>query len=381
MTEKRKIVIAVLLTFILTYSFCSYVNFGENNYKRQDELGRLINKEYVGETNNSILAEGACRGMVSSLADMHSYYLSDSEYKSLMENVTGNYRGIGVEVYINGTDLTVITVFTGTPAYNAGLITGDILQGVDSFEFTPDKYVEFINYLRGVSEEGAAIDDMILHVKRQGETLDITIKRDDISQQTVYKKVIDGILYIKITYFTESTLDEFNAIIDGYENYKGIVLDVRNNPGGLLNIVTEISDILLPSSTITYTKDKSGNIRKFKSDDNFIDIPVVVLINESSASASEILAASLHDNDKAYLIGEKSYGKGSVQQIFKLSDGSAAKLTVAHYYTPNDICIDGIGVEPDLEVSLSDDAKTIPLHMLEYKLDSQLQAAVSYLSR
>lgn len=380
MSEKRKIIISVLLTFVLTFSICTYANFGRNNYRIQDELHYLINKEYVGEADEALISEGACRGMVLSLGDRHSYYMSNEEYKSLMENVTGNYRGIGVEVYVNGDKLTVVNVFSGTPAYNAGLMTGDVILGVDSFKFVPEKYEEFIMYLRGMSEEGAAVEEMTLNVERQGNVMDVKINRDDISQQTVYKNIIDGALYIRITDFTESTLEEFKNAINDYKGYKGVVLDVRNNPGGLLNTVVEISDMLLPESIITYTKDKAGNIRKYRSDKDFIDIPMVVLINKDSASASEILAASLHDNKKAYLIGEKTYGKGSVQEIFKLSDGSAAKLTVAHYYTPADICIDGIGINPDLEVSLPEEAKTVPLHMLDYKLDSQLSEAIAHFS-
>lgn len=381
MSEKRKIIVSVLLTFVLTFSICTYANLRGNDYRAQDELHYLIEKEFVSEADKALMNEGACRGMVMSLGDRHSYYMSNEEYKSLMENVTGNYRGIGVEVYVNGDKLTVINVFSGTPAYNAGLMTGDIILGVDSFTFVPEKYEEFIRYLRGISEEGAAVEEMTLNVERQGNAMVVKINRDDISQQTVYKSIINGVLYIRLTDFTQTTLEEFKNAIKGHEGYRGVVLDVRSNPGGLLNSVVEISDMLLPESIITYTKNKAGNIQKYRSDKDFIDIPLVVLINKDSASASEILAASLHDNKKAYLIGEKTYGKGSVQEIFKLSDGSAAKLTVAHYYTPADICIDGIGIQPDLEVTLPEEAKTVPLHMLDYKLDNQLSEAIAYLSR
>lgn len=379
MSEKKKIVLTAAATFLVTSLLVSalFVFFSPNQL---NSVNGIIEKYYVGDYDSQKLEDYAAKGAVASLGDEHSYYMTKDELSAVMADITGSYKGIGVEVYLNEASMIEISsVFASTPAYEAGLKSGDIIAGVDSLNASADNYYDVISYMRGTSEEGAAQDTMTLHIIRDGSAMDVQISRSDIERQTVFTNGIGTLRYIRITAFTETTVSEFAVAIKDLSGVSGIIFDVRDNPGGYLDAVTKMADMLLPECTIVYTKDKSGKTEYYKSDADCVKLPMAVLVNENSASASEILSAALKDNGAAKLIGTKTYGKGSVQSVFQLKRGCAVKLTVAYYYTPADVCINGIGITPDFEVNLSEEASKIPLSNLVYEQDTQLQKAVEIL--
>ena len=375
MTERKKIFTAVLITFLVTTMITSifWVTFSP----KSAAVKKLIASEYVEEIDKEKLDEYMAKGAAAALGDDYSYYLTSEEYTALMSDITGEYKGIGVEVYLSAEGfLTVSNVFMNTPAEEAGLRAGDIITKVDKIEVTNETAADAISYMRGLSEDGKKAESMTVSVIRGDKLFDCTLTRSEIVAQTIFSKDIEGIKYIRISSFSPSTYTEFLKVMQDAEESRGIILDVRDNPGGLLEIVTEICDVLLPDATIVYTQTRDGKKTYYKSGKNGVSLPIAVLINENSASASEILAGAIKDNNSGTLIGKKSFGKGSVQEIFSFGDGSALKLTTAYYYTPSGICINGIGISPDYDVSLSEDALTKPLSTLELTEDTQLQKAV-----
>lgn len=379
MSEKKKIIITATATFLATSVLVSalFMFFSPN---RLNSVNRIIEKYYIGEYDSEKLEDYAAKGAVASLGDEHSYYMTQDELTAIMADITGSYKGIGVEVYLNEAGMIEISsVFASTPAYAAGLVSGDIITGVDSLNASADNYYDVISYMRGTSEEGAAQETMTLHVLRGTEAIDVPISRSDIERQTIFTQDIGSLRYIRITAFTETTVSEFASAINDLSGVSGLIFDVRDNPGGYLDSVTEMADMLLPECTVVCTKDKAGRTEYYKSDADCVKLPMAVLVNENSASASEILSAALKDNGAAKLIGTKTYGKGSVQSVFPLNRGCAVKLTIAYYYTPADVCINGIGITPDFEVELSEAYSNVPLSNLTFEQDSQLQKAVELL--
>lgn len=383
LSERKKIILSIivssLVTFILTYWGGTY--FHVNTSPKSDLVKEIISSKYVKEVDEKKLDEYMAKGAAAALGDDYSYYLTSKEYKSLMSDITGEYKGIGVEVYLNAEgNLTISNVFMNTPASNAGLRPGDLILKVDDIVVTMETAADAISYMRGLSEEGKKAKTMTLEIFRENTSFSASLTRAEIVAQTIFSKDINGIRYLRISSFSPTTYDEFSKAIEGVENCKGIIIDVRDNPGGILEIVTEICDTLLPKASIVYTKDRSGKEEHYSSDDNCIDLPIAVLINSQSASASEILAGAIKDNNAGCLIGEKTFGKGSVQQIFPFEDDSALKLTIAYYYTPSGICINGIGIEPDIAVSLSEDAAKKPLSTLAPEEDAQLLKAIELIT-
>ncbi|MBO4897590.1 MAG: S41 family peptidase [Clostridia bacterium] len=347
-------------------------------------IKRIIETNYDGDIDSNKFEDYKVKGMVEALGDPHSMFLTKDEFEAFYSEVSGNYTGIGIEVYLNEQyQIEIISVFPDTPAFNAGLQVGDIIKSAGTIEATLENYSDLIRFMRGLSEEGGEGNTFTLTFERDGNEFSTEINRADINVPTVSTKEFDGIYYVKVSGFADETERDFKSSIESAEisEKKGLIIDLRDNPGGTLESVVNIADYILPEGTIVYTSDKNGKKEYFNSDKSAVDIPIVVLINENSASASEILAAALHDNNKATLIGKTTYGKGSVQNITLFPDGSALKLTVAHYYTPKGVCIDGIGINPDYEVELSDESKTKLISMLAYEEDTQLQKAVEFLTQ
>ena len=378
--KKKTIVITALITFLCTLILFSFVLL--RFVDKSDIVKRIVQQKYAGDIDNQKLDDYAAKGVVAALGDPHSQFLTKDESEAMFSEISGNYKGIGIEVFLNmQNQLEIASVFPDTPAYNAGLQPGDIIKAAGDIETTPETYNDILYYIRGISDNGKASDTIEITVERDGQEMKLQILRSDISVQTVSTKELDEIYYIRMTSFTDSTEKDFKAAMQNINttDYKGLIIDLRDNPGGYLNVVVNIADYILPEGTIVYTSDKKGKTQYYNSDSSAVDIPIVVLINENSASASEILAAALHDNNKATLVGMKTYGKGSVQEMIKFPDDSAIKLTTAHYYTPSGICIDGIGINPDFEVALSDEGKTKTLSMLPVEEDAQLQKAIEVL--
>jgi carboxyl-terminal processing protease len=306
---------------------------------------------------------------------------------SLLEQTSGEYSGIGVYVSISEDNkIIVISPIEDTPAEKAGLKTGDKIIKVNGTEFTGEEMTEAVKVMKG--KPGTEVTITVERERPNGELreFDLTIERANIKIQTVkHGEIEDGIGYIRITTFDDPTDEDFKKALDELtqeKEIKGLVLDLRFNPGGLLDAVVEVADELLGKTVITYTQEKDGEREYYNSDKSMVDIPLVVLINQGSASASEILAGAIKDTERGILVGEQSFGKGIVQRIIPLEDGSGFKLTVSEYFTPDNINIHDIGIEPDVTIKLDEKAMEEGLYGMEYyEEDNQLQRAVEILNR
>lgn len=337
----------------------------------------VIDQYYLEEVDREALENGIYSGMIASLGDPYSAYYSAEELKEMEQDVEGIYYGIGAYVGTDAeTGLPVISgVIEGTPAEEADLRDGDIIYMVDGVSSQGKTTDEVVKMIRG--EENTVVH---LTLVRSGETdyVEVDVTRRKVESPTVnYEMLENDIGYIQITEFDKVTTDQFTealAVCKG-SGMKGLVLDLRSNPGGSLAVVCEIARKILPEGMIVYTEDKYGQREEFTCDgNNELQVPMVVLVNDYSASASEILAGAIQDHEKGILMGTKTFGKGIVQRVISLSDGSAVKLTISTYFTPNGKNIHGTGIEPDEVVEF--DAELY----YEKDIDNQLEAAVKYLT-
>ena len=312
---------------------------------------RFIELRYVDTVNYSKLMDGAINGMVKSLDDPHSIYLDANLYKRLIERTEGSFGGIGVYMGFKDNKVQIVSVIEGTPGAKAGLKANDEIVAVDGTQTSEMQPEEVAMHVRG--EIGT---DVSLTIHREGETdKDYIITRDSIKVQTTSNSMLDGDLgYIRIASFSEDTANEFKAAYNKLvqEGMNGIIIDLRSNPGGLVNSVVDIANMVVPKGLVVSTVQRDGSKEEYFSELTESKYPIVVLIDGNSASASEILAGALQDTHAATIVGEKSYGKGSIQAVMPMFHDDALKLTVAKYYTPNGNSIDGTGVKPDVEVTL-----------------------------
>ncbi|HIX41528.1 S41 family peptidase [uncultured Desulfovibrio sp.] len=320
-------------------------------YKRFSQVMDLVEREYVKDVKESDLINNAIKGMLQNL-DPHSSFMSADEYKSMQETTSGEFFGIGVEIYMENGQVTVVSPIADTPADRAGLQAGDVILSIDGQSTQELTLQDVVSRIRG--PKGSAVELTILHTSaKTPQTVRIT--RGAIPLISVKSKELEkGYYWIRITRFSERTTEELReAVKEARGDLKGIVLDLRNNPGGLLDQAVQVSDMFLNDGVIVSIKGRNkSSERSYRAsaqkDD--ITVPVVALINAGSASASEIVAGALRDQKRALILGERSFGKGSVQNIIPLPDGSGLKLTVALYYTPNGSSIQAEGVQPDMEV-------------------------------
>ena len=351
-------------------------------YSKAIALEDFIKNNYLKEVDDKTLMDGQLKGMFESLKDPYSIYMTKEEFDDFMEHTKGVYGGIGVIVTPGDDNLiTVVSSIEDTPGEKAGIKTGDKIIKVDGKEFTADKMDAAVKIMKG--KPGTEVTITILRKDKNGEAqyIDKNIKREEIRIKSVKSQVLqDKIGYIKITSFDEMTYKDFIKELNSLQKkgVEGIILDLRNNPGGLLDVCAEIADEFLGSGTIVYTETRNGDREYIKSDKKKLDLPLVVLVNEGSASASEILAGAIKDTKRGTLIGTKTFGKGIVQRIKQIPDGSGFKLTVSEYFTPNGTNIHGIGIKPDIEVKLPEDVQFIGPENL--KEDVQLKKAIEVIS-
>lgn len=320
-----------------------------------DVVKALIKQNYLysDEIDDETLEAGLVSGYVNSLGDPYSVYYDEEATQQLLESTTGEFSGIGVAISqdIKTMLITFVTVYPDSPADKAGLKDGDILYKVDGEDVSMQDINEVVTKLRGMV--GTKVEVTVIRGE-EAEEYTTEVTRDIIEVQTVSSEIKENdIGYISITEFNATTDEHFEkALIDlNGRGIKGLVIDLRNNPGGTLDTVCNIADVLLPEGTIVYTKDKNGNQDTYTSDASHqLAVPLVVLINGNSASASEILAGAVKDYGVGTLVGTTTYGKGIVQQLFPLVDGTCLKLTISEYFTPKGNNIHGIGVTPDVEV-------------------------------
>ncbi|MCR3955980.1 MAG: S41 family peptidase [Gudongella sp.] len=352
----------------------------QENAKIQ-QVKHVIDEMYLREYDQEDLYEGQIKGMVGALEDPYSIYMTREEYESFNMETDGIYGGIGIIVTPGEDDLiTVVSPIEDTPGERAGIRTGDKIIKVEGKEYFSETMDEAVSLMRGDPNTEVQITIMRRDKDGNTETFDLNITREIIRLQSVKSGVIqEDIGYIRLTAFDNLTYEDFmKALMDiQSEGVRGIVLDLRSNPGGLLNVSVDIADELLGEGTVVYTEDKYGQRQYEESDSKMVDLPLVVLVNEGSASASEILAGAIRDLDRGTLIGTTTFGKGLVQRIRDLADGSGIKLTVSEYFTPDGINIHGTGIEPDVVVELNEDVEGIGLDYLDQ--DNQLQKAIEVL--
>lgn len=376
MNKILKTIIAVLLIAIISsistlgliYYALGFNEQGFSNLMRFITAYRFIETKYVNDTDDVKLIDGAIDGMVKSLNDPHSNYLSPKMYKTLMEQTEGSFAGIGVVMGMdNEQKIHIVGIMENSPGQKAGLQEGDEILAVDGVPITQMAFDEVAAHVRG-----QAGTDVVLTIMRDNANQDITITRDNIKLKTVGHKMLDNnIGYIQIVSFSEDTANEFNEAYNDLKNQgmKALVLDLRNNPGGLLTTCVEIAKKLVPKGEIVSIVDKQGNKETYSSSLEAPEYPLAVLINKNSASASEILSGAIQDTKAGTTIGNTSYGKGSVQTILPMFEDDAVKLTIAKYYTPSGRSIDGTGITPDIEINLDENAT----------LDTQLDKALEIL--
>lgn len=363
--KKRNVALLVVMTSFVTFTATVlgiYALLGFNGQKMKDVVRffgalRFIETQYVQDVDYTKLIDGAISGMVKTLDDPHSIYLNQQMYEMLKAHTEGSFGGIGIVMGFKDNKVTVISVMEGTPGEAAGIKTGDEIVAVDgkpTHEIEPE---EVAMHIRG--EVGT---NVVLTIRRAGEEdQDYTITRATIQVHTVAGQMLpdtEGIGYIRIASFSEHTASEFKEAYNNLETegMKGMILDLRENPGGLVTSCVEIANMVVPKGPVVSVVQKDGTKEEYDSKLEKEKYPIVVLIDGNSASASEILAGALQDTGAATLVGAKSYGKGSVQVVMPLYDDDALKLTIAKYYTPSGRSIDGTGIEPDIPVEQADGA-------------------------
>ena len=350
----------------------------ENKYDEKiDQIQSYLDAYYMGEYTTDDVETSIAKGMLGGIGDKYAQYYSQSEFKELLEEIQGNYSGIGVSVALNDEGrVEVFNVFKGTPAEEAGILPGDMIIKAAGEENITDVDT-LVSLVRG--EEGTSVDITIL---RGEEEIDLTVERKSIEIPSIeYEMLKDNIGYIAISEFEVSTVSQFNAALDALteQGMTSLIIDLRNNPGGDYDSVVAMADRVLPEGVIISTKDKNGNVKSENSDEaHKLTIPCVALVNENSASAAELFTGALQDYGVAEVVGTVTYGKGVVQSIFSLPDGSGMKFTTETYYTPKGRDINGVGIIPDYEVELPEDVYDDGV--LEEEEDKQLQKAIELLT-
>lgn len=339
-------------------------------------LRGLIRKYYVDDVEKSVLTDGEKAGMLAALGDSHTYYIPpEYGYDFFEDEVMGEFSGIGVTINKpkDSDYVTVSEVMPDLPAYNAGIKNGDAIIKVDG-EDTKGKSVNDVALLvRG--KIGTSVN---ITVERDAEELEFSVKREKISAESVHSKVLDGnIGYVYISQFDNDTDAELKEAVSKLPDVKGLVIDLRDNPGGIMQVAISSLDLFLDKGDVIVTAKYKDSEKTYKSDHKkTFDMPVTVLVNENSASASEIFSAAIKENGRGKIVGTTTYGKGSIQKTFMLGDNSGANITIGRFYSPKNNKIDKVGVKPDVEVELPDELKDTAISSLEFEKDTQLKEAV-----
>lgn len=393
MTKKRLIallavctVAAAILTtlfYISPYGRAVYASiaqrFGASPAAKLMKIESIVDSLYMGEYDKDRLADMAAYEYAASVGDKYTGYLTAENFKSMQDNLDGGYRGIGIHVDVREGKVFIDSVMKGSPAEKAGLLGGDFIVSVNGVDYTGDDLSNVISVIKAVLPGESAE----LGIERGGMLMNKKVTVGDIELEYIKSTMLDGnVGFVRVDTFGNDVPEKFkshiNALIE--KGAKSLIIDVRSNPGGSLDAVVEMVDFLVPEGTITTVKDRDGKEEVYKSDKSEIKLPMCVLINESSASASEIMAAALSDYDKATLVGKNTYGKGVVQGVFALGDGTGLRVTIARYYTPAGQCIDGQGVAPDVEVDLPDGVQLKEYDATE-EGDTQLAKAIDILKK
>lgn len=352
----------------------------ENVVKFNRVMG-ILKKDFYQKVDANKMLEGAIYGLAESLGDPYTVYFDKKQMEAFLEKSRGSYVGIGVTVNVDDDGLlTVIEPAKGSPAMDAGILQGDKIVKVDGKDVTSvcDENM-IISMIKG--KENTRVN-ITVYRPSEDRYVQFNIKRKRIRASNIKSEILSGnIGYIKIAMFDSEIARYFrndlsNMLKNGIE---GLIIDLRDNPGGSFEQVVEIADSLLPAGTIVYTEDRDGRKEYRYSDKAYVDLPLAILINSNSASASEILAGSVRDHGRGILVGTRTFGKGLVQELKLLGDGSGLKVTISRYFTPSGTCIHGTGIEPDIEVGVFDDYRNHPVSHIPRSRDNQLRTAVKAL--
>lgn len=347
-----------------------------SHVQKIEYLEKMIDQEYLGEVDNAEMAEGIYAGLVYGLGDVYSRYYTADEYAQETASTDGAYAGIGVSIQKNKNGgVQIAECYEGGPGAEAGLQTGDVITAINDTDVTDMELSDVVSLIRENKD-----NTIVLTVFRENEekSREISVDVTDVELPSVFGEMLDKKTgYIQITQFTGVTLQQYKDMFAELKD-KGmerLVIDLRDNPGGLLTSVCDILREILPEGLIVYTEDKYGNREEETCDGKHqLDMPLAVLVNENSASASEIFAGAVQDHEVGTIVGTTTYGKGVVQELRQLSDGSAVKLTVSNYYTPNGNSINKVGIKPDVEEKLA--SELLNKDEITHEEDNQLQKAL-----
>lgn len=333
----------------------------------------LVDQLFLFDYEEEELENGIYEGYVSALGDPYTCYYTKDAYQDMMEGSQGTYYGIGIMISqeVESQKVLVIRVFSGSPAEEAGIEAGDYIMEVEGHEVTGMDLNEVVTYIKGAEGTTAEIK---VHRNEEPDLLKFDVERRQVDVDTVYSRMLDEETgYLELTEFDSVSTEQFQKAVQNLQEQgmKGLVLDLRDNPGGLLDVAVDIADILIDTGTVVTISDKNGKAQEYEAvNAGALDVPLTVLVNGNSASASEVLSGCLKDYGAATLVGTQTFGKGIVQTIYPFADGTAMKITTAHYYTPEGTDIHGTGITPD--VVIEDDPDT-------EEVDEQLEKAVEIL--
>lgn len=350
-----------------------------SNIDKFNEVRDLLQEKFLDYTDENDLLEGAIAGMAEAFNDPYTMYVDKETWSLMTEDSEGEYSGIGVTITVpnEGIGILVLDVNELGPAHDSGVLAGDRIVRVNDYDIS---YSEDLSYVASIVR-GEAGTDVEIEVIRDGENKNLvfTINRRVVNSIEVTGEMLEGNTgYIKLSSFSQDSPIEFEAKFNelGQAGMDSVIIDLRDNPGGSLWSVISIADMLMEKGIITYTIDRDNNREDYKAKAGGVNIPIVVLVNEYSASASEMLAGALRDNGLATVIGTTTYGKGLVQGVYELEDGSGVRITIAKYYMPSGVSIQDIGVVPDIELEPADEYKNMPVSSIPFEEDVQLQRAL-----
>lgn len=388
------IIIVSLITFILTsvflynklgnsssYALGNIKGINSNLIKKIYTLKSIIDDEYISEVQEDKLVEGAIKGYIEALGDEYTEYFTKEEMEDFKADTEGEYVGVGIYMLQNTDDNSIVVLYPieGSPAEEAGIQSGDIIKKVDDLECDAENFEIIAANIKG--KEGTKVK---IEIDRNGEILTFDLERKKIDLYPMKYEILENnIGYINIQAFDADCAKEFKNVYNELNKSKinSLIIDLRNNGGGIVEEALDVADYILEKDdVILVTKDREENetIEKSKKKP-IINVPIVVLVNENSASASEILAGALKENNKATIVGETTYGKGVIQELITLSDGSGIKVTIEEYYTPNKCKINNVGIQPDEEISLPEEVTSS--YNIDRKYDTQLQKAIAILEK
>jgi len=349
-------------------------------YEKLELILELVNAYYYEDVDPEEMLESAAIGFTAGVGDVYTNYFTKEDMEAFNEETEGEYAGIGCQLLADSSDqlITITRVFKGSPAEEVGMRSGDKIVYVNDVYYSAYEMDAAVDVMRGTPGESVKIT-----VMRGMDTIDFDVTRKVININYVEHHILeDNIGYVLVYDFLGQAVEGFAEALEAFKaaSVSGMIIDLRNNGGGLLDASVQMADMILPEGVVVSLRDKMGNEETFSIDDEYYDVPMVLLVNGYSASASEILAGAVRDHEAGMLVGQKTFGKGVVQSVIDFPDGSGLKLTTARYYTPDGECIHEVGIEPHVQVELDEDAvTTYGINNLPHEQDAQLQKAIELL--